>query len=174
MAKHIKIGVKAMVGCVASRIKEHGIKLPRQPMPSANYIPYVRYGDVVQLAGVAPMENGQYSVVGKLGKNLSLESGVLAARTCGLNAISNLLAACCGDLDRVKKIIMVRGFVNATEDFFQVPQVMNGASDLFIDIFGQAIGSHARTSIGCSTLPNGVAVELDCLVVIDSDGFPEN
>jgi enamine deaminase RidA (YjgF/YER057c/UK114 family) len=160
-----------MSDLINSRIRKLGITLPPNPIPSANYVPYVRYGDLVQLAGVAPTENGVYAVVGKVGHSLDFADGVRAARICALNALSNLKNACGGDLDRVKKIMMVRGFVNASEGFMKVPQVMNGASDLFISIFGDEIGTHARTSIGCSTMPSRVAVELDCLVVIDADGL---
>lgn len=156
---------------IDSRIQQLGIILPTKPIPSANYVPYVRYENLVQLAGVAPTENGEYAVVGKVGHSLDFADGVRAARLCALNALSNLREACGGDLDRVRKFMMVRGFVNASEGFMKVPQVMNGASDLFISVFGEKIGTHARTSIGCSTMPSRVAVELDCLVVIDAEGL---
>lgn len=156
---------------INSRLKKLGIELPPPSEPSANYIPFARADNLVQLAGVAPIENGQYAVVGKVGKSLDFADGVNAARICALNALSNLKLACGGELDRVKKIIMVRGFVNASERFYRVPQVMNGASDLLIAVFGEEIGRHARTSIGCATLPSGVAVELDCMVMIDSRGL---
>ncbi len=154
---------------INQRLKEQSILLPPPPVPSANYIPYVRHGNLVQLAGVAPTENGKYGVVGKVGSDLTLEDGVRAARLCALNAVTNLKMACNGDLGRDRQFMMIRGFVNATEDFDKVPKVMNGASDLILQIFGDEIGKHARTSIGCATLPSRVAVEIDCLVIIDGD-----
>lgn len=160
-----------MVDAIDSRIARLGITLPPQPVPSANYMPFVRHESLVQLAGVAPTENGEYAVVGKIGQSLDFADGVRAARLCALNAISNLKFACEGDLDRVQKIMMVRGFVNASEEFMRIPQVMNGASDLLISVFGEEIGTHARTSIGCSTMPSRVAVEIDCLVVINAEGL---
>lgn len=160
-----------MPGIICSRLKRLGIELPPPSEPTANYLPFARFNNLVQLAGVAPIENGRYTVVGKVGKSLDFADGVNAARICALNALSNLNLACGGDLDRVKKIMMVRGFVNASEDFYRVPQVMNGASDLLIAVFGEDVGTHARTSIGCATLPSGVAVEFDCMAVIDFSGL---
>jgi enamine deaminase RidA (YjgF/YER057c/UK114 family) len=158
-----------MVGLVEQRLAELNVTLPRPPSPAANYLPFVRAGRLVQLAGVAPVKDGRYAVVGKLGRELDLDAGRRAARICALNAIASLNAACDGNLDRVAQFLMVRGFVNATEDFESVPAVINGASDLIIDIFGPAKGQHARTSIGCATLPGRVAVEIDALVLIDAD-----
>jgi enamine deaminase RidA (YjgF/YER057c/UK114 family) len=160
-----------MNATVERRLREVGLTLPPQPVPAANYLPFAREGGLVQLAGVAPTEHGAYAVVGKIGRDLTLEDGQRAARLCALNMLANLRAACGGDLDRVRRVMMVRGFVNAAEDFEGVPLVMNGASDLIVEVFGPEIGRHARTSIGCATLPSRVAVEIDALVVIDSTGL---
>jgi enamine deaminase RidA (YjgF/YER057c/UK114 family) len=156
-----------MAGAIERRLAELNIALPVPPPPAANYAPFVREGNLVQLAGVAPSENGRYAVLGKLGRDLKLEDGRRAARLCALNALANLKAACDGDLDIVQRFIMVRGFVNASEDFEDTPLVMNGASDLIVEIFGSFVGTHARTSVGCATLPGRVAVEIDALVLID-------
>ncbi len=153
---------------INDRISELGITLPAPPTPSANYVPLTRIGNIVQLSGVAPKVNDEYAVVGKIGQDLSLADGVYAARLCALNAIANLKVAYEGNLDIVRKFIMVRGFVNATEDFDRVPAVIDGASNVFVDIFGEEIGRHARTAIGCATLPSRVAVEIDCTVVVDT------
>jgi enamine deaminase RidA (YjgF/YER057c/UK114 family) len=124
-----------MDGTIARRLSELGLVLPPQPLPVANYLPFVREGRLVQIAGVAPTENGRYAVVGKLGRRLTLEDGRRAARLCALNILATLRAACGGDLDRVRRVMMVRGFVNAAEDFEDVPLVINGASDLIVEGF---------------------------------------
>jgi YjgF/chorismate_mutase-like, putative endoribonuclease len=105
--------------------------------------------------------------VGKVGRELDLVAGRRAARLCAINLFAALENACDGDLDRVRRFVMLRGFVNATEEFEDVPLVMNGASDLIVEVFGSAVGRHARTSIGCATLPGRVAVELDAVVSIE-------
>lgn len=153
---------------INNRISELGITLPAPPTPSANYVPYTRIDEILQLSGVAPKLNDEYAVVGKIGHDLSMAEGIYAARLCALNAISNLKAACEGNLDIVRKFVMIRGFVNATEDFARVPAVIDGASNIIIDVFGEEIGKHARTAIGCATLPSRVAVEIDCTVLIDT------
>lgn len=121
----------------------------------------------MQLAGTAPSENGRYVYVGQVGRDLTIEQGKAAARLCALNLLATLRDACAGDLDRVRRFLMVRGFVHADTQFEDVPAVINGASDLIISVFGSDIGRHARTSIGCATLPARVAVEIDALVVTD-------
>ncbi len=160
-----------MAAKIDLRLTELGIVLPPAPKPSANFLPYRQHKEIVQLSGVAPVENGSYAVVGKVGQDLSIEDGQRAAKICALNLMANLKEACQGDLDRVQYFISVRGFVNATEGFPHVPQVINGASDLIIEIFGSEIGRHARTSIGCATLPSRVAVEIDAIVIIDDTGL---
>lgn len=158
---------------IAQRLTELGITLPPSPPPAGAYLPYVRHDDLVQLAGVAPRRAGQqgYAYTGKIGRERSLEEGIDGARLCALSLLANLNAACGGDLDRVRRIMMVRGYVNAIDTFEEVPRVVNGASELFITVFGEKIGAHARTSIGCGTLPSQVTVEVDALVVIDAKGL---
>jgi len=155
-----------MKGLINLRLAELGLELPSPPRPAANFRPFMRAGGFVQLAGVAPSEGGRYTAIGKVGRDIDLAEAKDAARLCALNLIANLQLACDGDLDRVLQFVMVRGFVNAVEEFEQVPAVINGASDLIVDVFGSEIGSHARTSIGCATLPSRVAVELDALVLV--------
>lgn len=151
---------------VGRRLEAMGLALPPPADAVANYRPFVRFGGFVQLAGAAPVENGHYAVVGKVGGDLDIEAGRRAARLCALNLIATLQDACEGDLDRVQRFLMIRGFVNATEAFERVPHVIDAASDLVIALFGPEIGSHARTSIGCTTLPSRVAVEIDALVAL--------
>ena len=162
-----------MTGTVEHRMADLGLVLPPPPTPAANYVPFVRHGELVQLAGVAPSKDGRYVHVGKVGRDLTLEDGREAARLCALNLLANLRVACGGDLDRVRQVLMVRGFVNADEAFEQVPAVVDGASDLIAGVFGPEVGRHARTSIGCATMPGRVAVEIDALVVVDDRG-PES
>merc|ERR1712228_974519 len=103
---------------------------------------------------------------GKLGANYSLEEGQAAARLCGINLISQMKAACDGNLDRVKQVLKVEGFVNSTEDFVDHPKVINGCSDLLVEVFGPEVGPHSRFAVGCSSLPLGVAVETGAIVEI--------
>lgn len=156
-----------MAGTIDLRLNELGIVLPPAPKPSANFLPYRRHNEIIQLSGVAPVENGNYAVVGKVGQDVSFEDGQRAARLCALNLLANLKDACQGNLDLVRFFTSIRGFVNAAEDFPNVPQVINGASDLILEVFGRDIGQHARTSIGCATLPSRVSVEIDAVVIID-------
>lgn len=161
------------MGRIADRLLELGFTLPPSPPAAGAYLPYVRHNDLVQLSGVAPRRGSEknYAFQGKIGRERTVEEGVEAARLCGLLLLANLQAACGGDLDRVKRIMMVRGYVNAIETFAEVPKIVNGASELFIKVFGDKVGPHARTSIGCGTLPSQVTVEVDALVVIDAAGL---
>lgn len=143
-----------------------GITLPLAQSPTGNYLPYCRFGELVQLSGVTAANKDGSPVEGKLGCDLSIEQGYEAARQCGLQLVAALQTASNGDLSKVKSIMMVRGFVNATEDFESNPAVINGVSDLLIEVFGMEIGRHARTAIGCSTLPGRAAVEADLLAII--------
>lgn len=142
------------------------ISLPLAQSPSGNYLPYCRFGELVQLSGVTAANPDGTPLAGKLGRDLSIEQGYGAARQCGLQLLSALQSASNGNLSKVKSIMMIRGFVNATEDFDSNPAVINGVSDLFIEVFGPEIGRHARTAIGCSTLPGRAAVEADLLAVV--------
>ncbi len=151
-----------MAGRIEARLAERGIVLPTPPVPVATYVPFVRTGDLVFVSGQGAMQGGTV-ITGKLGSGgLSLERGQAAARLCLLNVLAQLRAACDGDLDRVQQVVRLGGFVAATPDFTQHAQVMNGASDLAVEIFGES-GRHARTTIGVPCLPLDFAVEVDGL-----------
>jgi enamine deaminase RidA (YjgF/YER057c/UK114 family) len=158
-----------MTGVVVERLSLLGITLPAPPAPAANYAPFVREGRLVQVAAVASARLDGTIVVGKVGRELTIEDGYEAARLCALYLLAVLNEACGGDLQRVRQLMTLRGFVNATEAFERIPRVLDGASDLLVDVFGPTIGRHARTAIGCASLPSRVAVELDLLAVVDAD-----
>ncbi|NBC21126.1 MAG: RidA family protein [Alphaproteobacteria bacterium] len=140
------------------RLAELGITLP-QPMPAvANYVPFVISGNQLFVSGQVSVEDGEI-IRGRLGENMSLESGQAAARACGINLIAQVKAAL-GDLSRLARVVKLGGFVNAHPDFVEIPQVINGCSDLMVDVFGDA-GRHARSAVACPVLPVGVAVEVD-------------
>lgn len=142
-----------------------GIELPTPVAPVANYLPYVSSGNFVFVSGqVSIGANGL--IKGRLGEDLSLDQGVEAAHACAINLIAQLKVACGGDLDRVKRVIKLGGFVNSTPDFADQPKVINGASDLMVEIFGEA-GRHARAAVGAPCLPLGAAVEIDGVFEID-------
>ncbi len=148
-----------MAGNIEARLAELGIELPEAPAPAANYVPYVVLGDMVYISGQIAKDSGGL-ICGKLGDDTTVEQGAAAARVCGLNLIAQLREACGGDLDRVVQVVKLGGFVNATADFTNHPVVINGASDLMAEVFGK-LGAHARAAVGCSSLPLGVAVEVE-------------
>ena len=145
---------------IASRIKELGIELPNAASPAANYIPFVLSGNQVVISGQIPFWNGELVGLGKLGSNLTVEEGANIARVCALNLLAQLQVASGGDLDRVSRVVKLGGFVNCTETFTDQPEVINGASDLMVEVFGD-IGRHARFAVGVGSLPRGVAGEVD-------------
>lgn len=148
-----------MSGNFDARLAEIGIELPNPAAPAANYVPFVQVGDMVYVSGQISMDaNGL--VKGKLGDGFSIDEAYAAARLCGINLISQVRAACDGDLDRLVRVIKLNGFVNATQDFTDHPKVVNGASDLMVEVFGDQ-GRHARAAVGSSSLPLGVAVEVE-------------
>ncbi|MEE8279575.1 MAG: RidA family protein [Alphaproteobacteria bacterium] len=149
-----------MAGRIEARLAELNIALPQAATPVANYVPYVVSGPLVFLAGQVTVWNGEIRFVGKLGREFTVEEGQEAARLCGLNLIAQARAACEGDLDRVVRCVKLTGFVNSMPDFTDQPKVMNGASDLMTEVFGES-GRHARAAIGVNTLPLGVAVEVE-------------
>jgi enamine deaminase RidA (YjgF/YER057c/UK114 family) len=148
------------MGRIGARLTALGLELPEPSLPGANYVPWVRTGELVFLTGQLSQWNGERRFVGKLGQPFTVEEGQQAARLCALNLIAHLQTAVQGDLDRVKRVVRLAGFVNSTPDFVGQSQVMNGASDLFVDVFGEA-GRHARMAVGVSALPYDVAVEVE-------------
>jgi len=149
-----------MSGKIEARLAELGIVIPDAPAPAANYVPYVQTGTLVFCSGQLPLRDGELVNKGTLGKDVSIEQAAEAARVCAINLISQAKAACGGDLDRVVRVVRLGGFVNATADFADHPKIVNGASDLMVEVFGDA-GRHARAAVGCSSLPFGVAVEVE-------------
>lgn len=154
-----------MSGRIEARLRELGIELPRPAAPVANYVPFVTAGNLVFIAGQICQWQGEARHVGKLGGGVALADGREAARLCALNLLAHAKVACGGDLDRVRRCVQLRGFVNCTPEFTDMPQVVNGASDLMVDVFGD-IGKHARAAVGVGSLPAGVAVEVEAVFEI--------
>ncbi len=154
-----------MVGMIDARLKELRIELPQPSTPGANYVQFVRSGNILFLTGQLSQWNGERRFIGKLGREFSVEQGQQAARLGALNLIAHLRTALDGDLDRVVRCIRVCGYVNCMPDFLEQSQVINGASDLFVEVFGEA-GRHTRMAIGTNGLPYGVAVEVEAVFEI--------
>lgn len=147
---------------IEQRITQLGIQLPGPGAPGGNYVPFVQIGNLVYMAGQVCRSEGKMVYVGKVGRDLSVEEGQKAARLCALNLLAQLKVACNGDLDRVVRCVRMGGFVNCTPDFTEQPKVINGASDLMVEIFGDA-GKHARTAVGVAALPMDSAVEVEAI-----------
>jgi len=147
------------MGRVEAKLQELGITLPTPPAPVASYVPYVITGNLVFVSGQVSVD-ASGGIKGKLGDTIEVEEGQAAARLCGLNLLAQVKAACDGDLDRVKRVVKLSGFVNVTPEFSPIPQVMNGCSDLMVSVFGDA-GRHARAAVGQANLPLNYAVEVD-------------
>lgn len=154
-----------MSGTVAARLQELGLEIPEAAAPVANYVGYVVSGNLVFVSGQLPLADGKLQVTGKLGDSVSLEDGVAAARLCAINIVAQLKRACDDDLDRVKRIVKLGGFVASMPDFTDQPKVINGASDLMAAVFGDA-GVHARAAVATPALPMDAAVEIDAVVEI--------
>jgi len=151
---------------IADRLKELGLTIPPAPAALANYVPAVQEGKLVFVAGQVPRDAaGKLPFVGKLGKELTEQQGYEAAKLCALNAIAQVQALV-GSLDKVRRVVQVRGFVNCVPDFSNQPQVINGASDLIVQIFGEK-GKHARAAVGTNALPANVAVEVEMIVAVE-------
>ena len=147
------------------RLEELGIQLPDPPAPVANYVGAVQTGNLVFLAGHGPLlPDGTY-ITGKLGRDLTLLEGYTAARQTGIALLATLKREI-GDLSRVTRIVKVNGMVNATPDYTEQPNVINGCSDLLVEVFGPEIGKHARAAVGMNSLPIGIAVEIEMIVEV--------
>jgi len=149
-----------MAGAVAAKLKSLGIVLPVPVAPVANYVPFTMAGPLVFISGQIPLADGQMRYRGQVGATLSLDDGYQAARLCAINLLAQLSAACGGDLDRVKRVLKLGGFVSCRPEFTDHPKVINGASDLMVEAFGDA-GRHARAAVGAPSLPLDAAVEVD-------------
>jgi enamine deaminase RidA (YjgF/YER057c/UK114 family) len=149
-----------------ARLKELNITLPPPPAPMANYVTSVRVGNLLFLSGHGPMRTeGTPSARGKVGKDLTVEQGAQAAREVGLNLLATTRAAL-GSLDRVKRVVKVLGMVNSTESFADHPKVINGFSNLMVEVFGDA-GKHARSAVGMAGLPVHIPVEIEMILEVD-------
>jgi enamine deaminase RidA (YjgF/YER057c/UK114 family) len=153
-----------MPGRIDARLKELGIELPAASKPIFSFVPCVRTGQTLFVSGQVTMWNGERRHVGKLGREISIEEGQKAARLCALNVLAQAKEFL-GDLDHVTRVVMVQGFVNATPEFTDHPKVVNGASELFVELYGEA-GKHARFAIGAGSLPFNVAVEVAAVLEV--------
>ncbi len=144
------------------KLQELGYELPQAAAPAANYVPYVVSGNQLFVAGQIPFLNGEKMHTGRLGEDLTIEDGMNAARACALNILTQANAAVVGDWSRIKQLVKLGAFVNCTPDFTDHPKVVNGASDLMVEIMGTQ-GKHARFAVGAPSLPLGVAVEIDAI-----------
>jgi len=150
-----------MTGKIDARLAELGLTLPDAPAPAANYVPAVKSGSMLYVSG--QISSGPDGLItGKLGAGLSTEDGAAAAKRCALALIAQARAACGGDLDRIARVVKLVGFVNSTPEFTDQPKVINGASDLMVEVFGEA-GRHARSAVSAASLPFGVAVEVEAI-----------
>ncbi|HUQ37796.1 MAG TPA: RidA family protein, partial [Aestuariivirga sp.] len=139
------------MGLINKRLAELGIVLPTPAKPIANYVPWVKTGNLVYISGQGAMKDGKLQYTGKVGDTVSIEDAIASARLTGINIISHLRDACGGDLDRVKRIVKLLGLVNCTATFGEHPKVINGASDLMVEVFGDK-GRHARSAVGAPSL----------------------
>ncbi|MGC6517217.1 MAG: RidA family protein [Candidatus Puniceispirillaceae bacterium] len=152
-----------MSDTITNRLAELGITLPDAPAPAANYIPFVKTGNLVFISGQVPLVNGAIELTGKVGDTVTIEQAQQQARICAINILAQAKVAAEGDLSKIKRIVKLGGFVACRDDFTSQPEVINGASDLMADIFGEA-GQHARFAVGTNALPRGVVVEIDAVI----------
>lgn len=150
---------------IEARLSDLGLALPDAPAPAANYVPHVRSGNTLYVSG--QISSGADGLItGKLGDTMDVPQGAEAARACALALLAQVRAACDGDLTRLKRVVKLTGFVNSTADFTDQPKVINGASDLMVEILGDA-GRHARSAVSAAALPLGVAVEIEGIFEIE-------
>jgi enamine deaminase RidA (YjgF/YER057c/UK114 family) len=154
------------MGQIDKRLAELGITLPVPAKPVANYVGWVRTGNLVYTAGQVSLKDGKIEYQGKVGSDYSVEDAQKAARLCAINIIAQIKEACDGDLDRVRRIVKLVGFVNAVPEFTDHPKVVNGASDVMVEVFGDR-GKHARSAVGSGSLPINVAVEVEAIAEVD-------
>ena len=151
-----------------ARLKEKNITLPQPSTPIANYVGAVRAGTLLFVSGHGPLRtDGQPSARGKVGRDLTVEQGAQVAREVGLSLLATVRASL-GSLDKVKRVVKVLGMVNSADGFSDQPRVINGFSDLMVEVFGEAIGKHARSAVGMAELPMGIPVEIEMVLEVDS------
>jgi enamine deaminase RidA (YjgF/YER057c/UK114 family) len=144
---------------IEARLSEMGITLPDAPAPAANYVPFVKVGELVHISGQVPFVDGKLTP-GKLGDTMTVEQGAEIAKICAIHLLAQVKKACDGDLSRLVRAVKLVGFVNSTADFTEQPKVINGASDFLVEVLGEA-GHHARSAVSAASLPFGVAVEIE-------------
>jgi enamine deaminase RidA (YjgF/YER057c/UK114 family) len=149
---------------IRQRLADLGLVVPEPVVPVANYVPFVRYGDLVHVSGQLSLD-AEGGVKGTVGQDVDLETARRGARLCGINLLAQFRAACDGELDRVVRIVKLGGFVQAGPDFLEIPQVINGCSDLMVEVFGD-VGRHARSAVGVYKIPLGFAVEVDAVIAV--------
>lgn len=149
---------------IEAKLKELGITLPKPPGPVAVYVPAVQVGDLLFLSGTTCYVDGEFLYTGRVGEELTLEEGYAAARQTALNLLS-VIQATLGDLDRVERVVKLNGYVNSAREFDRQPEVINGASELLEEVFGER-GRHARTALGVSALPAHIPVEIELIVQV--------
>lgn len=149
---------------IEEKMRELGLILPEAPKPVAVYIPAKKIGNFVFTSGQGPIKDGKFVHVGKVGGEVSLKEGYESARVCAINCLATIKSVI-GSLDNIDEIVKIKGYVNSTSDFYQQPEVINGASELIVEIFGEK-GKHARSALGTSVLPGNIPVELEMIVSI--------
>ena len=149
---------------IETRLATLGVTLPDAPAPAANYVPFVVSGNMVYVSGQISQANGAL-ILGRLGADMDVAAGAAAARACAISLLAQLKAACGGDIDRLRRVVKLTGFVNSTPDFTDQPKVINGASDFLVEALGD-IGRHARSAVSAAALPLGVAVEIEAIFEI--------
>lgn len=147
-----------------AKLAELGLELPTAPGPIANYVRAVRVGDLLFVSGHGPSRDGRYLFTGKVGKDLTVEEGYKAAQLVCLNCLASVREVL-GDLDRVRRVVKLLGMVNSAPDFGQQPEVINGASDLLVRLYGES-GRHARSAVGMGALPRNIAVEIEMILEV--------
>jgi len=155
-----------MTAEIAEKLREMGLKLPEARPPAANYVPFVITGSLLFVSGQISVDDSGKLITGKLGAELEVAAGVHAASRCALFLLAQAQSACGGDLGRLKRVVKLTGFVNSTPDFTDQPLVINGASDLLVEVLGEA-GRHSRSAISAGALPLGVAVEIEAIFEIE-------
>ena len=149
---------------IEHKIKEIGLILPEAPKPVAEYIPAKKIGNLVFTSGQGPIKNGKFIYVGKIGGEVSLKEGYESAKMCAINCLAAIKSVI-GSLDEIDEVVKIKGYVNSTPDFYRQPEVINGASELIVKIFGEK-GKHARAALGTSVLPGNIPVELEMIVKV--------
>ncbi len=150
---------------IDARLTELGIELPPPPSPVGNYVGGVQVGNLLFMSGCGPRQLDGGSITGKVGSDLTTEEGYAAARLVGLNMLANIKSVI-GDLDRVKRVVKVLGMVNATPDFKEHPKVINGFSDLMVEVFGEDAGRGGRSAVGMGSLPSQISVEVEMILEV--------